>query len=179
MLVYHKCNTCVLHNSQTKLNWCPGSKMSIFHEMTLTITLILKLDSDMVKIYHHTNDIMNGVMCLIWLICQMSRVVKLNLLVYQWCWSRKNRARHLVANNRNIQLLNCVTEHGLTLKVMTFFTQCLLLVKSWPVLVVATRSMTWILWNIVIWHNDIKPSPDEFAKWQHLLGGIPSWRNVT
>ena len=24
--------------SQTKLNWCPGSKISIFHEMTLTLT---------------------------------------------------------------------------------------------------------------------------------------------
>ena len=26
------------YTSQTKLNWCPGSKISIFHEMTLTLT---------------------------------------------------------------------------------------------------------------------------------------------
>ena len=29
--------------------WCPGSKISIFHQVTLTLTLILKLYLDMVK----------------------------------------------------------------------------------------------------------------------------------
>ena len=40
--------------SQTELNWCSGSQISIFHEMTLT--LILKLDLDIVKMYHHTKN---------------------------------------------------------------------------------------------------------------------------
>ena len=40
--------------SQTKLNWCSDSKISIFKKITLT--LILKLDLDIVQMYHHTNN---------------------------------------------------------------------------------------------------------------------------
>ena len=48
-----------LRQVKPSLNWCPGSKISIFYEMPLTltpITLILKLDLDMVKMYHHTKN---------------------------------------------------------------------------------------------------------------------------
>ena len=46
-----------LTQNQMKINWCPGGKMSIFLDLDLDpMTLMLKLDLDMVKMYHHTKN---------------------------------------------------------------------------------------------------------------------------
>ena len=54
-----------------------------------------------------------------------------------------------------------------------WFLLCLLLGKSWLRLGVATRSNHFeILW----WHNQAEPSPEELAKWQRLLWEIRNWK---
>ena len=52
--------------SHTKSNWCRGSKISIFYDdLDLApMTLIPKLDLDIVKIYHHTKNWSSYVNCL-------------------------------------------------------------------------------------------------------------------
>ena len=47
-----------LQTSQTKLNWCLGRKLEFpWDDIDLDpMTLILKLDLDMVKMYHHTKN---------------------------------------------------------------------------------------------------------------------------
>ena len=101
---------------------------------------------------------------------------------------------------KNIKLLDCVIEHWFiyefifstwlieTLFIDLFscfnaqphtyghvlFHLCLFLGKSWLQLLALIEFFE-ILW----WDNDIKPSPDELAKWQHLLGEFPSCDIVT
>ena len=41
--------------NQTKLNWCPGKKISNFHDLA-PMSLVRKPDLDLVEMYHHTKN---------------------------------------------------------------------------------------------------------------------------
>ena len=66
---------------------------------------------------------------------------------------------------------NC---RNLATMAMFWFTQSLLLVQT----VVGSATSGNMSWNL-LWHNNIGPSLDKLAKWQHLLGGIPRHREKT
>ena len=93
---------------------------------------------------------------------------------------------------KNIKLLDCVTEHGFihefifstwlihTLFIISWFNaQSVTISEILTVVGSDNKVKSWLgFFEILWWHNEIGPCPDVLAKWQHHLGGIPSWKLI-